>query len=191
MPSEPSPSILFLEASDIGRCRAASLRHLYLQRRSLDRKRLFDDHLSRIAADVDAFRDPYIAAALIAIAQARRKAIQSRARSPPPHQDTYSVRLLLSDVNNPSCLRTFAAEIPDAFLDKLAYPQLPPLPGAAFQIVHTPVAYEPYASFQLRLSQILLSSRGQKRPRGGRYDHDTPDDATAQEGRNAQVRRLA
>ncbi|GJC86262.1 hypothetical protein ColLi_09100 [Colletotrichum liriopes] len=101
------------------------------------------------------------------LAQARRKAIQSRARSPPPHQDTYSVRLLLSDVNNPSCLRTFAAEIPDAFLDKLAYPQLPPLPGAAFQIVHTPVAYEPYASFQLRLSQILLPSRGQKRPRGG------------------------
>ncbi|WQF90310.1 hypothetical protein CDEST_15324 [Colletotrichum destructivum] len=191
MPSEPSPSILFLQASEIGRCRAASLRHLYLQRHSRDRKRLFDDHLGRIAADIDAFRDPYIAAALIAMAQARRKAIQSQARSPPPHQDTYSVRLLLSDINNPTCLRTFSAEIPDAFLDKLAYPQLSPLPSATFQIVHTPVAYMPYASFQSRLGQVLVPSRGQKRPRGGRYDQDTPDDTMAQEGPNAQVRRLA
>ncbi|GJD05418.1 transposase [Colletotrichum higginsianum] len=191
MPSEPSPSILFLQASDIGRCRAASLRHLYLQRHSRDRKRLFDDHLGRIAADMDAFRDPYIAAALIAMAQARRKSIQSQARSPPPHQDTYSVRLLLSDINNPTCLRTFSAEIPDAFLDKLAYPQLSPLPSATFQIVHTPVAYVPYASFQSRLGQVLLPSRGQKRPRGGRYDQDTPDETMAEEGPNAQVRRLA
>ncbi|GKT97296.1 hypothetical protein Ct61P_15146 [Colletotrichum tofieldiae] len=139
-----------------------------LKRRFLPR---YSIHLARLHG-VSPSRDPYIAALLIAAAQAQRKATGRRPASPLQTEQSFQatdlagatqVRLLLSDVQDTSVLRVFIADIPEAFLDKLARPRQRPRPTSV-QVRATTVPYEPYPTFQQRLLHVLFP-RGRKRSR--------------------------
>ncbi|GKT81886.1 hypothetical protein ColTof4_14309 [Colletotrichum tofieldiae] len=168
-PTVLGPSVIYLDASAIKASRKQHLQNLYLQYFSQEKKRLYQCHLAQLASDIAPRQDPYVAVMLIALAQAQRRALQSRDRSPPPTEQAFRVHVLISDVEDKSCLGVYTAEIPDAFLDKLAYPRLPPLRDTSFQIYHTAIPYEPYSSFQHRLT-YAMSTRDKKRARS--YDED-------------------
>ncbi|KAK1657650.1 hypothetical protein BDP55DRAFT_422299 [Colletotrichum godetiae] len=161
----PGPSIIYLDASDIRASREEHLRNLYLQYFSQEKKRLYQSHLGQLAADIAPCRDPYMAVMLIALAQAQRRAVQSRDRSPPPAEQAFRAHVLVSDVNDKSCLRVYTAQVPDAFLDKLVYPRLPPVRDTSFRIYHTTVPYEPYSSFRHRLTHAM-STHDKNQTRG-------------------------
>lgn len=89
----PGPSIIYLDASAIKASRDEHLRNLYLQYFSQEKKRLYQYHLAQLASDIAPRRDPYVAVMLIALAQAQRRSVQSRDRSPPPTEQAFCVRL--------------------------------------------------------------------------------------------------
>ncbi|GKT97242.1 hypothetical protein Ct61P_15092 [Colletotrichum tofieldiae] len=171
--SVPGPFCLYLDASAIRTARKEHLRSLYLQYPSQEKKHLYESHLAELTADIAPSRDPYVVVMLVALAQAQRRSVQSRDRSPPLTQHTFRVHALISDVNNSSYLRVYTADVPDAFLDKLAYPRLPLTCDTSFRIEHATVPYEPYSTFQQRLMQAI-PARGQKRARSCDTDEDDP-----------------
>ncbi|KAF9873991.1 hypothetical protein CkaCkLH20_08363 [Colletotrichum karsti] len=180
------PSIVFLEANDLRERRAAILKRRFLPRYSKPGHSLLNIHLARLG-DVCPWQDPYIAAVLIAIAQAQRKAM--RRLSPSPTGDTFQavpvalqVRLLLSDVQDTSVLRIFTADVSDAYLDKLAHPHIRPPPNSSIQIRVTKIPYEPYLSFQQRLLETLFP-RCCKRQR---EEEDEKKEEEEEEEREAQ-----
>ncbi|KAK1561706.1 uncharacterized protein LY79DRAFT_530936, partial [Colletotrichum navitas] len=118
----------------------------------------------------------YITAIRIAMAQhqccsAPRKSIHRLGASSSNH------------VDNKSRMTIYTAEIPNSFLDKLAHPcRRPPL-SAAFQVQARKVEYEPYTTFQQRISQALMPC-GTKRARD-------PNSHNDHHGHHAQKRRRA
>ncbi|KAF6786818.1 transposase [Colletotrichum sojae] len=105
--------------------------------------------------------DPYVAAVLIALAQAQLAKAQ-RASSP-PDRPSFRVHALLYHIDRPE-LQIHTANVTRAFLDKLASPKSTPPPGTHLTISTTILPFEPLGTFEPRLVQVM-SPRGQKRKR--------------------------
>ncbi|KAK2052647.1 hypothetical protein LY76DRAFT_650418 [Colletotrichum caudatum] len=171
-PTEES-SISYLDASSIRDARSTYLKESCQAWNSITRS-LYNTRLAILQRGQRA-HDSYVTAILIALAQHQCRSA--------PHKSIHRVHVLLSDVDNKSRMTIYTAEIPNSFLDKLAHPRRPPPPFAAFQVHARTIEYEPYATFQQRLSQALIPC-GPKRARDPDYDDDDDE-------HRAQKRRCA
>ncbi|KAI8171961.1 hypothetical protein K4K54_001886 [Colletotrichum sp. SAR 10_86] len=153
-------SISYLDASSIRDARSKYLKESCQAWNSITRS-LYNTRLSVLQRGQRA-HDSYVTAILIAMAQHQCRSA--------PGKSIYRVHVLLSDVDNKSRMIIYTAEIPNSFLDKLAHPRRRPPPSAAFQVQARTIEYEPYATFQQRLSQALIPC-GTKRVR----DPDSDD----------------
>ncbi|GJC88581.1 hypothetical protein ColLi_11419 [Colletotrichum liriopes] len=158
-----SPSIVYLDASDIQRARRDSLQGLYKPRFSFPTWALYTLRLSQLTP-TNPRRDPYVTALLIAIAQEKRRAMRRRARSPPLNGQSFRVHVLLSDAANKSHIFVYTADIAESFLNKLDHPRVRPRDAPSVPVQTYTIPYEPYASLQQRLIYAMFP-RGQKRAR--------------------------
>ncbi|EFQ36769.1 uncharacterized protein GLRG_11917 [Colletotrichum graminicola M1.001] len=166
-------SISYLDASSIRDARSTYLKESCQAWNSITRS-LYNTRLAILQRGQRA-HDSYVTAILIALAQHQCRSA--------PHKSIHRVHVLLSDIDNKSRMTIYTAEIPNSFLDKLAHPRRPPPPFAEFQVHARTVEYEPYATFQQRLSQALIPC-GPKRARDPDYDDDDDE-------HHAQKRRCA
>ncbi|WYZ36374.1 hypothetical protein EsH8_XIII_000026 [Colletotrichum jinshuiense] len=136
-------------------------------------------HATRLAALTPAqgTHDPYIAAIVVAAAQHQQRS------GPYEGMASIQVHVVFSDADDTSQLLVYTASVSRSFLDKLAHTRRRPLPSAAFRIHTSAIPYQPFASFQQRFHQALLTSRATGR------EHQETDGEEADKERDGYTAR--
>ncbi|KAI1775000.1 hypothetical protein F4818DRAFT_58005 [Hypoxylon cercidicola] len=109
-------------------------------------------HLRRITPAAY-YRDPYIVAALIALAQAQKH--WEEKYHPGVVSEVFTTRLILSYSENQETVHLYMADVSAAFLDKLAHPDEFETTSSSLQVFCDEIKSRPAKTFRERLLQRL------------------------------------
>ncbi|KAI2626747.1 hypothetical protein GGR54DRAFT_637309 [Hypoxylon sp. NC1633] len=113
---------------------------------------------------VDKCHDPYIVAALIALAQAQKR--WEAENRPGMASETFTTRLVLGDAENSRMVQVYMADVSAAFLNKLAHPDECE-PATSLQVFWHEIDSNPLESLPNRLLESMLLT---EETEGGQMD---------------------